>query len=132
MSKTISPEAAEQELDKHSKKITDKDIQKVIEKEDEIKEKAKGTGPLKEYLDAIKTMLLLVKAYWKGEYREIPWFTIAAIVAALLYVFSPIDLIPDFIPVIGLIDDAMIVAACMKLVKHDLASFEDWRTSRMA
>ena len=42
------------------------------------------------------------------DYR-VPWYTrtIAAIVVA--YAFSPIDLIPDFIPVIGYLDDLLIV-----------------------
>ncbi len=38
----------------------------------DIEEKVKGAGPLKEYLDAVKSMVALVKAYWNGEYREIP------------------------------------------------------------
>lgn len=130
MAKKISPEDAKIELESKSKKITDEDVQKVLEKEKEIEEKVKGAGPLQEYLDAVKSMFALVKAYWNGEYREIPWFTIAAIVAALLYVFSPIDLIPDVIPVIGLVDDALVVAACLKLVKQDLADFEVWRAQK--
>ena len=38
-------------------------------------------------------------------YKKIPFGTIAAVVASLLYFVSPIDVIPDFIPVIGYIDD---------------------------
>lgn len=38
------------------------------------------------------------------------------IIVDLLYVLSPLDLIPDFIPIIGYIDDAMVVAACLALV----------------
>ncbi len=54
----------------------------------------------------------------------------AAIVAALLYVLSPVDLIPDAIPIIGMVDDALVVAACLKLVKQDLADFEAWRIAK--
>lgn len=130
MAKDITPEEAKAELEKRTKKVTDEDIQKVIEKERDIEEKIKGAGPLREYLDAVKSMFALVKAYWNGEYREIPWFTIAAVVAALLYVLSPVDLIPDVIPVIGMVDDALVIAACLKLVKQDLADFEAWRAAK--
>lgn len=130
MAKKITDDDAKKELEEKSKKITDEDIQKVLNKEKEIEDKVNGAGPLREYIDAVKSMFSLVRAYWSGEYREIPWFTIAAIVAALLYVFSPIDLIPDVIPVIGMVDDALVVAACLKLVKQDLADFEAWRAAK--
>jgi len=129
MLKNIKPEDAEKELREKTKKVTEDDIRKVLNREDDIEKKVRGEGPLKEYIDAVKTMFSLLKAYWSGEYREIPWLTIAAIVAALLYVFSPIDLIPDFIPIFGLVDDAFVIAACLKLVKQDLADFEAWQAS---
>ena len=52
---------------------------------------------------------------------------IAAIVAALLYVLSPIDLIPDFIPIIGYVDDALVVSACLAMVKQDLHAYRNWK-----
>ncbi|NJL72636.1 MAG: DUF1232 domain-containing protein [Candidatus Competibacteraceae bacterium] len=72
----------------------------------------------------------MVKDYWNKEYREVPWFTIAAIVAALIYVLSPIDLIPDVIPVIGLVDDAMVIAVCLRLCEQDLHKWQQWKLNR--
>lgn len=127
MFKRISGKKANKELAKQTEKVTDKDLQKVLAKEEKITKKVKGAGSLEEHLETVKLMFALIKAYWSGEYRQIPWFTIAAIVAALLYVLSPLDLIPDFIPIIGLMDDAMVLAACLNLVKKDLTQFETWR-----
>ena len=129
MNKEISIDDAKKVLEENSKKITDEDIKKVIEKQEEIIEKFSSNGPLKEYIDAGKAMYRLMKSYWSGEYREVPWYTIVAIAAALLYVLSPVDLIPDFIPVIGYVDDALIVAACLILIKEDLANFETWEAN---
>ena len=65
----------------------------------------------------------LVRSYIKGEYKQIPTGTVVAIVAALLYFFSPLDVIPDFIPGVGLIDDASIIGLCLVSLKADLDEY---------
>ena len=112
-----------------AKKITEKDIEKVHKKSKEINEQF-TKGPLREYMDNAKLMLDIVSDYWTGKYSEIPYWSIAAIVFTLLYVLSPIDLIPDFIPVIGLIDDAAVVSICLFLVLQDLREYEAWKMNQ--
>ena len=109
-----------------AKKITEKDIEKVHQKSKEIEEHF-TKGPLREFLDNAKLLLDVVSDYWTGKYRQIPYFSIAAIVFTLLYVLSPIDLIPDFIPVIGQLDDAAVVSICLFLVLQDLREYEAWK-----
>ncbi len=76
--------------------------------------------------------VLLVRDYLSGRYVEVPWWAIAAIVFSLIYVLSPIDLIPDFIPVIGLMDDAAVFALCVGLIEKDLQRYAEWRARRRA
>jgi len=60
----------------------------------------------------------------------IPWRTTAAVVFALAYFISSVDLIPDVIPIIGYFDDAFVVAEVMVMVAADLARFEARRRAR--
>ena len=81
-------------------------------------------------LSDIPLLVSLVKSYVEGEYKEIPYNSIVAVVATLLYVISPIDIIPDIIPVVGFTDDAMAVAFCMKMIHGDLEKYKAWRDQK--
>lgn len=129
VNKKITKEQAEEALKEGAKKVTEDDLKKIIDKQEEIEAKFKEQGPLGKFIADLKTLFAVVRDYISGEYREIPYYSIAAIVAALLYVLSPIDLIPDFIPIIGYIDDAMVVAACLALVRQDLANYKAWKAT---
>lgn len=60
----------------------------------------------------------------------IPWRTTTAIVFALAYFISSVDLIPDAVPVLGFMDDAFVVAEVMVMIAGDLARFEEIRRRR--
>jgi len=46
-----------------------------------------------------------------------PWWVKAVVALGIVYLISPIDLIPDFIPVLGQLDDIVLVVALAKLVR---------------
>ena len=81
-------------------------------------------------LSDIPLLVSLVKSYIGGEYKEIPYNSIIAVVAVLLYVISPIDIVPDAIPVVGFADDAAAVAFCVKMIHDDLVKYKAWRDQR--
>ncbi len=64
----------------------------------------------------------MVTAWWRGEY-EAPWASIASITAALLYFLGPFDFIPDFLPLVGFLDDATIMGFVVHRVQGDLKRF---------
>lgn len=132
MAKTVTQQEAKDRLKKDAEKVTEDDIKKVIDRADDIKKKFEANGPLGRFIKDVKLMISLIQDYWNGSYREIPWWAIAAVVAALLYVLSPIDLIPDFIPVVGYLDDAMIVAACLLMVEQQLSEYEGFKLNQSA
>ncbi len=126
----ISREQAREELSRKTEDFEKEDVEKVIEKEEKILHKFESKGKLKRYLDDALLLFSLVKDYASGEYREIPFNIVAAAGAALLYVLSPIDLIPDFIPIVGYLDDAAVVAFCLNLMEKDLVTYKIWKDSR--
>jgi uncharacterized membrane protein YkvA (DUF1232 family) len=58
----------------------------------------------------------LLAAYYCAFDRRTPLKVKAALVGAIAYFVLPIDVIPDFLPVIGYTDDAAVLAAAIKLV----------------
>ena len=58
----------------------------------------------------------LLTAYYCALDRNTPTHVRAALIGALLYFISPLDLIPDMLPIVGLSDDAAVVAGAIKLV----------------
>jgi len=117
---------AEEEFAKYSRNVTEDDVSGVLEKEEAILGKAHG--PLEKFAKNIKLLFSIIKDYSNGSYREIPWTSIAAIIGSLIYIFSPIDLVPDIIPVLGLVDDAAVLALCLKGIANDLEKYEKWKS----
>lgn len=107
-------------------KFKDEDVYTVIDNTEDILNKS-SNGPLEKFFDDIKTMCDMVASWAKKEYREIPYRTIGMIILTLVYVFSPVDIIPDAIPGIGLLDDALMVTLCLKAVQGDIDDFRVWK-----
>ena len=82
--------------------------------------------------DTLQSLFRLIKLSISGEYTELPASTVVAAVAVLLYFLSPIDLIPDFIPVLGLLDDMALVAWFSTSIKHELDKFHAWEAAKAA
>lgn len=71
----------------------------------------------------------LVLAYAKGEYRGVALGNIALSVAVLLYLVSPIDLIPDFL-VGGLLDDLALLTWLYRTFSDEMERFLEWEDAQ--
>lgn len=66
-----------------------------------------------------KTIYYALLLYYTAKNPAVPKSSKMIIVGALSYLIFPIDLIPDFIPVVGLVDDASVItAALFKVISH--------------
>ncbi|MCU1749968.1 YkvA family protein [Pseudomonas sp. 6D_7.1_Bac1] len=81
-------------------------------------------GKLKDDLRLLQALCL---AYWRGEYRDISRKSMLTVVAGLMYFLSPIGVIPNFIPVFGMLDDIAVLAWVMKTLDDELSAFRAWR-----
>ncbi len=123
----FSKKQAKKTIKKGAKRISEEDLKKVIEKENFIEEKIIKNKTLKSLYEDVKLFISIIKDYYKGTYKDIPYWSIAAIGFSLLYFLSPIDFVPDFIPMVGYVDDALILATCYKMIKKDLIKYKEWK-----
>ncbi len=129
MKQVITEEKALKKLEKNyikAEKII-KDKQRFDNLIIKAEKKLKGIPKVGEKLSYIPIFIQMMKYYFTKEYTNLPLGTVIVIVSTLLYLCSPIDLIPDFIPGLGYLDDVAVVMACLKLVESDVKEFIQWR-----
>jgi uncharacterized membrane protein YkvA (DUF1232 family) len=108
---------------KKAKKLLDDAVKKT-------KSYERNRGPLAEVWSYLTALFRLLRAYIRRDYRDIPWGSIVLVIVAIIYFVSPIDLIPDILPGIGLIDDAAVIAFVVAQIKADLDNFLAWEVER--
>ena len=126
------PENLSEEIVKDgAQNVTQKDIQKVISRSEELQRKFSARGPLARFVEDGKLLMSIVKDYWAGAYRQVPYGVIASSVFTLIYVLNPFDMVPDVLPLIGQLDDVAVLGACLLMVEHDLHTYKDWKLGQV-
>lgn len=135
--KKFSKEELSRELHKNDKMAyeimeNENKWQSFMKKINDFLLKAEKIPVLGGIIDDLITMVDLVDAYIKKEYRGISAEIVYSIIAGLIYVISPIDLIPDAIPVIGYVDDVAVIMFVLKRgVDKDLEKFRVWKNKKL-
>jgi uncharacterized membrane protein YkvA (DUF1232 family) len=79
---------------------------------------------LKERARRLKTEVLALLL--AARHPRTPWYAKLFLAAIVAYALSPIDLIPDFIPVLGLVDDIVLlpfaIAVAVRMIPPDVLS----------
>ena len=128
----ISEEQAKEELEKGYPAAEEllKQPEKVEILLQRIEKKLKKIPKVGDSLAMVPIMISLIRSYLRKEYDKAPVGSIIAIVSALIYLATPIDLIPDFIVGLGIVDDATVLAMCYVLVDDDIKEYEKWRNKQ--
>ena len=73
----------------------------------------------------------LVKDYAKGDYKEMETKDVLMIVAGMLYLVSPLDFVPDFIPMFGLLDDISILSFIIAKLSEEIDAYLLWKNHQI-
>jgi curved DNA-binding protein CbpA len=95
--------------------------------DDAIRNKINKAYPtLKKVLENVRELYALFKDSVKGDYK-LHTANIAMIGGGLLYFILPADLIPDFIPLVGYLDDLAVLTTIMNSLKGELGAYRSWK-----
>ena len=103
--------------------FSEKDLDKVMADSETAEKKG---GKLGKQFENFKLLWSLLKDYYNKDYPNAPWKLIAAIGFAVAYLISPIDVIPDVLPVVGFVDDASVFALVMAGFDSDIKAYKAW------
>jgi len=103
----------ERELGKYSQEASQEDVDKIGSKLGGMKK-----GPIAKVWDNVQALWAMSKD------PAAAWGSKAIAIGALIYLVSPIDLVPDLIPVFGLGDDAAVIAAAIAKLASDLNKYK--------
>ena len=74
----------------------------------------------------LRLLSMMTYYYGKGMYRNVTQKSIVIIIAVLLYFLMPLDLMPDFIPFLGYLDDITLIGWLFSTLGKEIIQFEDW------
>ena len=82
---------------------------------------------LRQFFGRIELSAQFLRDVGRGAYPHVPWRTAGALAAAVAYFVAPIDAVPDFIPLTGLLDDAAVLSLVFGAAESDLRRYCAWR-----
>ena len=82
--------------------------------------------PFEDSWPYLQAMLRLIRAYFRGEYRNVPQEGLLWIITAMNYFVDPFDLIPDEVPFLGFVDDATVISFAVARTRGTLDDFMTW------
>lgn len=129
MNTEFTDQELQDEINRNSKEAEEllKDPDKMERFLQRLEKKLTKVPVIGEKLSDVPIMISLIKSYIKKEYMDVPIGTIIGILAALIYFVSPIDLLPDSIPIIGYIDDLAVISFTLKMIHDDMDEYREWR-----
>lgn len=107
------------------------DRQKAAQLIKEAIEKAnRNKGALKKLWDQLTALFRLTSAWVRGEYTDVSLKTILWVTAAIIYFVNPFDVMPDFIPGVGYVDDIVVIVFVINTIRRALDKFLEWERSQ--
>lgn len=128
----LTKEKIKEQIDKFSEKakqIIDnpEKVSAVLEKATALCDDLSQVRFIGKYFKDISLICSMLNDYICKRYTKVPMATVITLLAAVLYFVSPIDIIPDFLPLIGHLDDMIVFGFVTDAAKVDLKKYEKWK-----
>ncbi len=113
--------------------VAPRDVEQLIAGEDQLRLQANALNEPHYALlrEQLSLALDILRDHVDGECPQIPLATIAVLAAAVTYYDHTVDVIPDFLPHIGRLDDAAVMAMAFHLGEAGIRRYCDWRGMAM-
>jgi uncharacterized membrane protein YkvA (DUF1232 family) len=129
-----------QSVIERAKGLFGKQVEAIVRQEQKLMELVRNVGDkiskvgknskVQKFIQPIQIFIRMIKAHFRGEHK-IALSTLGLIVLALVYFLSPIDIIPDFLGVLGFADDLSVVLAVYAKVKDEVEQFLEWERTQV-
>lgn len=96
---------------------------------EKLKEESNRHRLQKDFKEKTQILMRMVKAYYRGGYKKIPTTAVLRILGGLVYFVWILDLIPDFIPILGLADDLAVIVWVYNGLNSEIEDFERWESA---
>jgi uncharacterized membrane protein YkvA (DUF1232 family) len=108
------------------------DVKTLLAQAAAIRRRAREIGSSRPRMQRqIDFALMLVEEHAKGRCPQIPYYTIATLAVALLYFSDPVDVIPDWIPGVGITDDAIVFELAFGMARAGIDRYCAWKSLPM-
>ncbi len=87
--------------------------------------------PVNKIWERVQLLFSLIKDWVDGQYRQVSKKSILMILAGILYFVSPLDLVPDWIFGLGLLDDATVLAFIINRLDKEIGLYKTWKNNKM-
>ena len=104
--------------------VEKEDVENILERKSEFDDKLHDVPDrFTKLVKQLQLLFELMQDWWGGRYKGVPWLSITMAAAAVLYFVNPLDIIPDVIPIVGYLDDAVVVGLAIAALKEDLKKY---------
>lgn len=116
--------ALRKQLEAGARRVRERDVEAVVERREEVEAKLEeAPGRLRRMVNQGRLLVEMISDYWHGTYRDMPWWVISVAVVAITYLLMPVDAIPDSLPGVGLLDDALVIGLAVMAVEEELHEY---------
>jgi uncharacterized membrane protein YkvA (DUF1232 family) len=103
-----------------------KDYNKILNEKEFWEKVEKASPALKKTMKNLKDLFTLFRDSIKGKYDLHP-VTLGIIGGGLLYFIIPMDLIPDYLPVVGYLDDLAVLTTIVNSLHEEIEKYRNWK-----